>query len=84
MPLRIVNFSTLEGVSLGGRVFAVSAACGAWPSGAGGGKTGSVKKSYSLVVFNLELASSFPPRILRTSVSLPVRAAAAAMAGLRR
>jgi hypothetical protein len=85
IPLTTVNFSTLDGVDAGGRALSEPEGSSLGLIGVGDGSTGSVKNSNALVNFICGPDASVSiPKYLRTSVNLPVIAAAAAMAGLTR
>lgn len=88
MPLRVVNFSTVDGKVGGGREGLVSSKL-LEDGGAGAGDAvASSRKSKALTVFIAGAAAVFASATLPvnflTSVNLPVRAAATAIAGLRR
>jgi len=87
-PLTMVNFSTVDGEAVGGREGSAPSELGADGGAGAGDAVESSKKSKALTVFIAGAAAVFASAILPmnflTSVNLPVRAAAAAMAGLRR
>lgn len=84
IPLTIWNLGIDEGVSALGSVWEAPL----YPSGTGGGRVSSVRKSNALITLmgaaSLVYVVDDPLVNFRTSVNLPVIAAAAAIAGLRR